>query len=109
MNPISINSLYTHLNDSIESLKKDRSTVSNARITVETALERDEPLYGINTGFGILANKRVNEKQLKQLQRNLILSHAVGVGDLIPKEICRLMLQLKIHALGIGYSGILTG
>lgn len=103
---VSINTLYQDLEESIESLKDDKSRMLNARATVEQALEKGEPLYGINTGFGILANKQVNEKQLKQLQRNLILSHSVGVGDLIPKEISRLMLRLKIHALGIGYSGI---
>ncbi len=48
----------------------------------------------------------MGDEQLRQLQRNLVLSHSVGVGDLIPKDISRLMLQLKIHALGIGYSGI---
>lgn len=103
---VSIDTLYQDLGKSIGSLKEDKSRMLNARATVEKALEKGEPLYGINTGFGILANKQVNEKQLKQLQRNLILSHSVGVGDLIPKEISRLMLRLKIHALGIGYSGI---
>jgi len=103
---VSIDTLYQDLEKSIESLKEDKSRMLNARTTVEKALEKGEPLYGINTGFGILANKQVNEKQLKQLQRNLILSHSVGVGDLVPKEISRLMLRLKIHALGIGYSGI---
>lgn len=73
---------------------------------MEEALERDEPMYGINTGFGALANKRVDDEQLEQLQRNLILSHSVGVGDLIPKDISKLMLDLKIHALGLGNSGI---
>lgn len=73
---------------------------------MDDALQKDEAFYGINTGFGALASKRIGSDLLKQLQRNLILSHAVGTGDLIPKEICRLMLKLKIHALGIGYSGI---
>ncbi len=103
---IRIQHLYSDLEDSIRALKKDNSSIIRSRAVVEDALKRDEPLYGINTGFGILANKRVNEEQLKQLQRNLILSHSVGVGDLIPKPISQLMLQLKIHALGLGYSGI---
>lgn len=103
---ISIPHLYNDLSKSIEALKKDKSSVTGARDIVEEALTRNEPMYGINTGFGALANKRVNEKQLKQLQRNLILSHSVGVGDLIPKEISRLMLQIKIHSLGLGHSGI---
>jgi len=80
--------------------------VLNARAIVDEALTKNEAFYGINTGFGALATKRIGADQLKQLQRNLILSHAVGTGDLISKEISRLMLQLKIHALGIGYSGI---
>ncbi|MDZ7716557.1 MAG: histidine ammonia-lyase [Balneolaceae bacterium] len=103
---ITVSNLYKKLDKSIEKLKADKSAVTNSRAIVEDALNKNEPLYGINTGFGILANKRVNDEQLKQLQRNLILSHSVGVGDLIPKDISRLMLRLKIHALGIGNSGI---
>lgn len=103
---ITISNLYEDLSDRIQQLKQDKSAVSDSRAIVEEALDRDEPMYGINTGFGALANKRVDGEQLKQLQRNLILSHSVGVGDLIPKDISRLMLQLKIHALGLGNSGI---
>jgi histidine ammonia-lyase len=103
---VSISSLYEDLSNRIEALKKDSSSVEQSRAIVEKALSHDEPMYGINTGFGALANKRVGDEQLKQLQRNLVLSHSVGVGDLIPKDISRLMLQLKIHALGLGNSGI---
>lgn len=103
---ITIPSLYDGLNESIGQLKADSSAITKSRRVVEEALQKDEPFYGINTGFGVLANKRVNGEQLKQLQRNLILSHAVGVGDFVPREISRLMLQLKIHALGLGNSGI---
>jgi len=103
---VSLKNLYGDLDQRVKSLKSDKSSIKNSRSIVESALESNEPLYGINTGFGALANKRVNNEQLKQLQRNLILSHSVGVGELIPKDISRLMLQLKIHALGIGKSGI---
>ncbi|MGD8426115.1 MAG: histidine ammonia-lyase [Balneolaceae bacterium] len=103
---ISIAHLYNNLKENIDSLKKDATPVTEARSIVEEALSRDEPMYGINTGFGALANKRVNAKELKQLQRNLILSHSVGVGDLIPKDISRLMLQIKIYSLSLGNSGI---
>ena len=103
---LKISSLYSDIDKSISRLKKDPSAVLKSREVVEEALTKNEAFYGINTGFGILASKRIGKDQLKQLQRNLILSHAVGTGDLITKEICRLMLQLKIHALGIGYSGI---
>nr|WP_249067180.1 histidine ammonia-lyase [Halalkalibaculum roseum] len=98
--------MYRDLDQRVSTLKSDMSSVKQSRTIVEEALQGNEPLYGINTGFGALANKQVNKEQLKQLQRNLILSHSVGVGELIPKDISRLMLQLKIHALGIGHSGI---
>ncbi len=103
---ISIQNLYSDLSSSINELKKDKSSMAQSRAVVEEALNRDEPLYGINTGFGVLANQRIEGDRLKQLQKNLLLSHSVGVGDLVPKEISKLMLQLKIHALGLGYSGI---
>jgi histidine ammonia-lyase len=103
---VTIPNLYEDLTNRIEGLKQDKSSVLQSRSIVEDALDRDEPMYGINTGFGALANKRVNDEELKQLQRNLILSHSVGVGDFIPKDISELMLQLKIHALGLGNSGI---
>ncbi|MEX0719327.1 MAG: histidine ammonia-lyase [Balneolaceae bacterium] len=106
MKKIKINSLYSGIEESISQLKKDPSPILNSRKVVEEALKKDEAFYGINTGFGALASKRIGADQLKQLQRNLILSHAVGTGDLISKDISRLMLQLKIHALGLGYSGI---
>ena len=83
-----------------------RENVKNSRIIVENALKDGKTYYGINTGFGILANKRIPDNQLLQLQRNLILSHAVGVGDFIPKEISKIMLFLKIHGLGLGFSGV---
>ena len=98
--------IYRDLSESISQLSEDKTKIRESRAIVESALEEDRTYYGINTGFGALANKRVGEEKLAQLQRNLILSHAVGVGDLIPKDISRLMLQLKIHSLGLGNSGI---
>ncbi len=83
-----------------------RDNVKRSRAVVEKALQDGKTYYGINTGFGILANKRIPSDQLVQLQRNLVLSHAVGVGSFIPKEISQLMLFLKIHGLGLGFSGV---
>lgn len=103
---INISSLYQDLHKSIDKLKRNPSTVKNSRDIVENALQDGKAYYGINTGFGVLANQRVSDEKLSQLQRNLILSHSVGVGDLVPKDICRLIMQLKVHSLGIGYSGI---
>jgi histidine ammonia-lyase len=103
---VSIRSLFSDLDRRCRSLKDDPATVIQSRAIVEQALERDEAIYGVNTGFGVLANKRISADQLGQLQRNLLLSHACGTGDPVPVEISRLMLKLKIHALGLGQSGI---
>jgi histidine ammonia-lyase len=106
MKQIQIQNLYSDILASLIALNDDKTAITRARNVVENALKDGNAYYGINTGFGALAGKRVNSDDLKQLQRNLILSHSVGVGNLIPKDICRLMLQLKVHALSIGYSGI---
>jgi histidine ammonia-lyase len=103
---ITISNLFDDLAERIEELKSDPQKLLDSRKVVENALKDGRAYYGINTGFGALATKRVSDSQLLQLQRNLILSHAVGVGDPVPKNISRLMLQLKVHSLGIGYSGI---
>ncbi len=104
--PLRIATLYDDAAQSLEALRRDPARVRRSREVVERALEDGRAYYGINTGFGALSGKRIADDQLETLQRNLILSHAVGVGDLVPKVISRLMLQLKIHALGLGYSGV---
>jgi histidine ammonia-lyase len=98
--------LYEDLEERITSLKNDFGAVTASRHIVENALKDGKTYYGINTGFGVLANKRISDDELSDLQKNLILSHSVGVGDPIPKTISKLMLDLKIHALGQGYSGV---
>lgn len=103
---ITIRHLYTDLAASMAYFAHDSSAVEWSRARVEAALADGQAHYGVNTGFGALARCRVADDQLVTLQRNLLLSHAVGVGDPVPVEITRLMLQLKIHALGLGYSGI---
>jgi histidine ammonia-lyase len=67
---------------------------------------KHHPNYGINTGFGKLCDIAIPPEQLKQLQVNLIRSHACGAGDLIPDEICDLLILLKIQNLCMGYSGV---
>ncbi|MGB0870017.1 MAG: histidine ammonia-lyase [Flavobacteriales bacterium] len=66
----------------------------------------DAPIYGINTGFGSLCNEFINSEDLSQLQRNLVMSHACGMGDIVPKDIVKLMLFLKIQSLSYGHSGV---
>ncbi|MES1149344.1 MAG: aromatic amino acid lyase, partial [Bradyrhizobium guangdongense] len=73
---------------------------------VAKAARADVPAYGINTGFGKLASKRIAPDQTAALQRNLIVSHCCGVGAPTPEPIVRLMMALKIISLGRGASGV---
>ena len=66
----------------------------------------DAPIYGINTGFGSLCNIKIDDKNLSQLQENLVKSHACGTGDEVPNQIVKIMLLLKIQSLGYGHSGV---
>ena len=66
----------------------------------------DGPVYGINTGFGALHNKSISKEDLNKLQENLLISHACGAGKEVPREVVRLMLLLKAHALSMGKSGV---
>ncbi len=73
---------------------------------VQRAAEGDAPVYGVNTGFGKLANQRISQAQLATLQLNLIRSHSVGVGEPLAPPVVRLMLALKAASLARGYSGV---
>ena len=73
---------------------------------VQAAAAGDEPVYGVNTGFGKLASKRINKDELAALQRNLIRSHCVGVGAPLSPAVVRLMLATKAASLARGYSGV---
>lgn len=66
----------------------------------------EEPIYGINTGFGSLYNIKISNENLTKLQENLMKSHACGTGAEVPKEIVKMMLLLKIQSLSYGYSGV---
>jgi len=73
---------------------------------VERIVESEKTVYGVNTGFGKLAQKKIPQDQVEALQENLVLSHATGTGPLLDDRIVRLMMVLKINALAQGYSGI---
>src|SRR5258708_3217599 len=92
-------------NRSIRLSSAAHDRIIDSRKIVEQLAEGAGALYGINTGFGVLAHQRIPRSDLEQLQENLILSHAVGVGDEVPSEIVRLMLLLKAQGLALGYSG----
>ena len=66
----------------------------------------DEPIYGINTGFGSLCNVKISNENLSKLQSNLVKSHACGIGDMVPADIVKIMLLLKIQSLSYGFSGV---
>ncbi len=68
--------------------------------------ESDNSFYGINTGFGSLCDVKIEKDVLSELQANLVKSHAFGTGDIVPMEVVRIMLLLKIKNLSFGYSGI---
>ncbi|RNF28257.1 histidine ammonia-lyase [Massilia aurea] len=80
--------------------------IAASAATVEAIVAKGDPAYGINTGFGILAKAHIPNDQLATLQRNLILSHAVGTGELLSDTIVRLILLTKIGSLARGYSGV---
>jgi len=103
---IRLDHLYTDLDSSMAALRQQHQPVLESRKIVEAALLDGDAHYGINTGFGVLANKRISDGELATLQQNILLSHACGVGEPIPPAVTRLMLQLKIHSLSLGYSGV---
>ena len=83
-----------------------RRRIRASRAIVDRLHDDPTPRYGINTGFGALAHKRIAPADIEKLQENLILSHAVGVGDEVPAVIVRLMLLLKVNGLAVGLSGV---
>lgn len=82
------------------------SSINAAEKIVKEVIKENKTVYGINTGFGSLANTRINSEELETLQRSLVLSHAAGTGDLLSAQIVRLILALKINSLARGYSGV---
>ncbi|MBK8974491.1 MAG: histidine ammonia-lyase [Planctomycetes bacterium] len=87
---------------------ESREAMRASRAVVEAVLARGDIVYGVNTGFGKLANRTVSPERLGDLQRNLLLSHATGVGDPLPVEVVRLAFALRIHSLARGCSGVRT-
>jgi len=80
--------------------------VVQSAAAVQRIVAGGETVYGVNTGFGMLANTRIPEDRLGELQSNLILSHSAGVGDPLPRHVTRLMIVLKLLGLGRGHSGV---
>ncbi|HQY20532.1 MAG TPA: histidine ammonia-lyase [Ignavibacteria bacterium] len=77
-----------------------------SRDMVEDWIKNDEVIYGVTTGFGEFKDVKISQKDLKTLQRNLILSHSAGVGKYVPDVIARLMILFRINSLSKGFSGV---
>ncbi|WP_163988793.1 histidine ammonia-lyase [Pyxidicoccus caerfyrddinensis] len=90
----------------VELAPQAATRVRASRALVDRVAAGDTPSYGINTGFGTLAEVRIDKKDLRDLQRNLILSHACGVGTPLPLPEARALLLLRCNVLAKGYSGI---
>jgi histidine ammonia-lyase len=99
-----LRSIWAGASCSLDGNSMDRVRASAA--SVERIVAGGETVYGVNTGFGLLANTRIPADRLAELQKNLILSHSCGLGDPLPRHVVRLMIVLKLLGLGRGYSGV---
>ncbi|QKJ23251.1 histidine ammonia-lyase [Poseidonibacter lekithochrous] len=88
----------------LDSSAKDK--IKKANETILNIVDEDRTVYGVNTGFGLLANTKIAKEDLEDLQRRIVLSHSAGMGEYISNETVRLMITLKINSLSLGYSGI---
>ncbi|MDH3352015.1 MAG: histidine ammonia-lyase [Gammaproteobacteria bacterium] len=83
-----------------------RRRIAESNELIAELVDRGEQVYGVNTGFGQLAQVRINDDELAHLQENLVRSHAVGVGDDLDDEVVRLIMLMKVIALAEGFSGV---
>lgn len=86
--------------------KTAKDQILKSQKNVAKIVASDDTVYGINTGFGPLCDVKISEEETAQLQHNLIISHAVGVGKPIDKELSKIMIISKVHALSKGFSGV---
>lgn len=99
--------LIINQNYKISLSEKSTSLINKCRNYLNEKMKNQkEPIYGITTGFGSLCNHSISENELSQLQENLVMSHACGTGEIVPKKIVKIMLLLKAHALSLGNSGV---
>ncbi|MDL2242110.1 histidine ammonia-lyase [Bacteroidales bacterium OttesenSCG-928-K03] len=106
---LSLQEVETIINENYKISLSEESTakIIKCRNYLDKKLsESQAPIYGINTGFGSLCNTSIDEKDLSQLQTNLVMSHACGCGEEVPQEIVKIMLLLKVKSLSFGHSGV---
>ncbi len=83
-----------------------KKKINFARKTLEELINTGQAFYGVNTGFGALANRKIEKRDLKKLQKNLIKSHTAGVGNMLPDNIVRGTMLLRANVLAKGFSGV---
>ena len=95
-------------NNEIKGILNDDTAqkINKSALTVQEIVDKEQVVYGINTGFGPLCTTLINAADTRKLQENILMSHAVGVGEPIDKTLSKLMLILKVHALAKGFSGV---
>lgn len=106
---LDIATVKTILNENYQiALSEDaKQKITTCRTYLDNKVkESDEPIYGINTGFGSLYDRPISKKDLSTLQKNLVMSHACGLGDEVPLDIVKLMIFLKVQSLSYGNSGV---
>ena len=97
---------YSTSQKNIQLSEKTKEAVEKSAKTIEKIIEKGEPVYGINTGFGALCDETIKKEDIKQLQTNLVRSHACGIGQPLSKEETKGAMLLLINSLSKGYSGI---
>lgn len=108
-NKLDINTVKTilHENYQIALSEEAKEKITTCRTYLDAKMaENDEPIYGINTGFGSLYDRSISKKDLGTLQKNLVMSHACGTGEEVPLDVVKLMIFLKIQSLSYGNSGV---
>jgi len=91
----------------LELSEESKSRINKCRFYLDEKMKtQKEPIYGITTGFGPLCSVNIEKENLQQLQENLVMSHACGIGEEVPQDIIRLILFLKIQSLSYGHSGV---
>jgi histidine ammonia-lyase len=106
--PLNWSTLAQHYRQgiAIEIDSESTARVERSAAALQEILSSGRTVYGINTGFGLLAEKRISTADLAQLQTNLVLSHACGTGPALDAGVVRLVLLLKLHSLAQGFSGV---
>lgn len=108
INNLTVKKVIAIANGSMEAVLTENAieAINDCRKKVETLANSNKPVYGINTGFGPLCDVQITPKETNKLQHNLLITHAVGVGNPIDKNLSKIMMICKVHALSQGFSGI---